>query len=55
MSVVNHGDPPSCPLCERADRVSYSASRRDPSGRLVAEYLCRPCGRAFTEAEAADA
>ena len=53
MSTIDVDDPPACPACNSTERVRFSASRRDQSGVLVPEYICRPCNRVFTEAEVA--
>ena len=54
MSVTDIDDPPACPCCNSASRVSYSASWRSPGGELVPEFACRPCGRAFVASESPD-
>jgi len=52
MSTIDVDDPPKCPACDSTERVSYSGSRRSTSGRLIPEYMCRPCNRVFTASEA---
>jgi len=52
MSTIDDDDRPACPACGSREAVRFSATKQERPGVLVTEYICMPCSRVFTEADA---